>query len=299
VLPYSIGSVLDQTFDDFELLVVGDGCTDESEDVVKAIDDSRVHWHNLPTNTKNQSAPNGAGLRLAAGDVIAYLGHDDLWLPHHLQVLVDTIDSGTSWARASMLSISPHGPPSIWPDAAVSLIRSQSARPSRQTDGTEPKAIMHLVAPCSLVHVRQLAIDAGGWRPLDAGTQSAPIDLWNRMASIAGPPRWVRRLTSVKIAAAARHDVYRQRPFHEQEYWLHRIRESHDPEATMRRACEEDYVFSVPTSPTMPGAPNSVGLRGLARRVRGRLARRGLVSPPPAPTREYMDTLRKFKGLDD
>ena len=49
VLPYSIASALGQTFGDFELLVIGDGCTDESEDVVRGIGDERVQWINPHT----------------------------------------------------------------------------------------------------------------------------------------------------------------------------------------------------------------------------------------------------------
>ena len=71
VLPYSIASVLDQTFTDFELLVVGDGCTDESAQVVSAIADPRVHWCNLPGNVGHQYAPNNEGIRRANGEVIA------------------------------------------------------------------------------------------------------------------------------------------------------------------------------------------------------------------------------------
>src|SRR5437773_8305304 len=92
VLPYSIGSALRQTFTDFELLVVGDGCTDDSEAVVGRIGDSRVRWINLPTNTGHQSEPNNEGLRQARGQYIAYLGHDDLWLPHHLSCLVSALE---------------------------------------------------------------------------------------------------------------------------------------------------------------------------------------------------------------
>jgi glycosyltransferase involved in cell wall biosynthesis len=72
VLPYSIGSVLMQTFRDFELLVVGDGCSDDSGHVVNAVADARVRWINLPS---------------------AYLGHDDLWLPHHLECMVAALDA--------------------------------------------------------------------------------------------------------------------------------------------------------------------------------------------------------------
>ena len=109
VLPYSIGSVLRQSFTDFELLVVGDGCTDDSEQVVTAITDPRLRWINLPVNDGHQSAPNNEGLRQARGSIIAYLGHDDLWLPHHLEVMVAAIDAGADVAHSIVHMIGAEG----------------------------------------------------------------------------------------------------------------------------------------------------------------------------------------------
>src|SRR5437667_10908196 len=83
VLPYSIGSVLRQTFTDFEVLVVGDGCTDDPEAVVGRISDPRVRWVNLRTNTGDPSERNNEGLRQARGRYMAYLGHDYRCLRHH------------------------------------------------------------------------------------------------------------------------------------------------------------------------------------------------------------------------
>src|SRR6185369_3390589 len=80
-------------FQDFEVLVIGDGCTDDSETVINMIGDARVRWINLPENTGHQSGPNNVGLREARGEIIAYHGHDDLWLPHHLAVMVDALRS--------------------------------------------------------------------------------------------------------------------------------------------------------------------------------------------------------------
>ena len=63
VLPYSIASVLDQRFDDFELWVVGDGCTDESAAVVTSVGDRRVRWCNLDVHHRppGRAQPGGAG----------------------------------------------------------------------------------------------------------------------------------------------------------------------------------------------------------------------------------------------
>jgi glycosyltransferase involved in cell wall biosynthesis len=303
VLPYSIGSVLDQTFRDFELLVIGDGCTDESGEVVSAIEDRRVHWHNLPVNTKHQSGPNNEGLRLAAGELIAYLGHDDLWLPHHLHTLLEAIDDGARWARASFLSVAPDGPPTVWPDADATLrMRSPLAGPvwdEASTALANPR--WRLLPPSSVVHDRALAVDAGGWRPpRDTGALIPQTDLWNRLSLRAGPPRRVQRVTSVKIPAASRRGVYKQRPSHEQAYWLERIRNSDDPEREIVQAAEQEYVLARPDHPgTLPRGPGATGARGLVRRLRSGLARRGLVSPPPPVSADdELRAVRKHKGLE-
>ncbi len=87
VLRHAVRSVLWQTYENFELLVIGDGCTDDSEEVVASFGDPRVRWINLPENVGSQSGPNNRGLELARGEYIAYQGHDDVWHPKHLATL--------------------------------------------------------------------------------------------------------------------------------------------------------------------------------------------------------------------
>jgi glycosyltransferase involved in cell wall biosynthesis len=84
-LKYAIESVLWQTYKNFELWVIGDCCTDHTESVVRAFShDARVNWYNLPQNSGYQSKPNNEGIRRGKGQYIAYLNHDDIWLPNHL-----------------------------------------------------------------------------------------------------------------------------------------------------------------------------------------------------------------------
>jgi glycosyltransferase involved in cell wall biosynthesis len=86
ILP-TITSILQQTLEEHEIIVVGDACTDETETVVRSVADDRIVWRNLPQRARSQSMPNNAGIALARGRYIAYVGHDDLWSPEHLQTL--------------------------------------------------------------------------------------------------------------------------------------------------------------------------------------------------------------------
>jgi glycosyltransferase involved in cell wall biosynthesis len=80
----TIDSVLGQSFGNFELLVVGDGVADDTLEHVTRLD-SRVGVISLPWNSGSQATPNNIGISAAKGEYIAYLGHDDLWMPDHLE----------------------------------------------------------------------------------------------------------------------------------------------------------------------------------------------------------------------
>jgi len=111
-LKCALASVRDQTFTDFEVWVVGDCCTDDSEEVVAGFQDSRFNWTNLPQRVGTQSGPNNEGLRRARGEYIAYLGHDDLWFPWHLESLVAKIEqSNADFVHAVTALIGPDRPP--------------------------------------------------------------------------------------------------------------------------------------------------------------------------------------------
>ncbi|MFC6990634.1 glycosyltransferase family 2 protein [Haladaptatus sp. GCM10025707] len=77
---HAIDSVLAQTYDDFELLVVDDGSTDDTEEVVTSYDDDRVKFIE---HEENQGAPaaRNTGIEHAEGEYVAFLDSDDEWLP--------------------------------------------------------------------------------------------------------------------------------------------------------------------------------------------------------------------------
>lgn len=89
VVAHAIESVRRSTLTDWELLVVGDACTDDTAEVVASVRDPRVTFTNLAVNAGEQSAPNNEGLRRARGRYIAYLNHDDLYFPDHLAQAVE------------------------------------------------------------------------------------------------------------------------------------------------------------------------------------------------------------------
>jgi glycosyltransferase involved in cell wall biosynthesis len=80
----AIQSVLDQSFRDFELIVIDDGSKDASAKVVKGFDDPRIRFIQLPENRGGNVARN-AGLKAASAPLIAFLDSDDTYLPQKLE----------------------------------------------------------------------------------------------------------------------------------------------------------------------------------------------------------------------
>jgi len=81
----ALESVLAQTHGDWRAWVIGDGCGPETAQAVAAFADERIEYLNLPQRFGEQSGPNSVGLDLAEGACVAFLNHDDVWMPRHLE----------------------------------------------------------------------------------------------------------------------------------------------------------------------------------------------------------------------
>lgn len=93
LLPRSVRSVLGQGFDDLELLIVDDGSTDNTEEVVGEIRerDTRVRYLKLPEN-RGIGFARDAGLRRVSGRYIGMADSDDIWLPGKLETQVGIME---------------------------------------------------------------------------------------------------------------------------------------------------------------------------------------------------------------
>jgi glycosyltransferase involved in cell wall biosynthesis len=100
LLERAVRSVLAQTEQDFEIVVVDDGSTDDPQAVVQAMDDSRIVF--VRQENRGGGAARNAGIDLARGRFIAFLDSDDRFLPHHLaamRVMIETAPKTVGYAR--------------------------------------------------------------------------------------------------------------------------------------------------------------------------------------------------------
>ena len=83
----AIESVLAQAYKDFELLIIDDGSTDNSRDVIASyLYDKRVHY--IYQENKGFSAAVNRGITESNGSLIGFIGQDDIWMPNKLELQV-------------------------------------------------------------------------------------------------------------------------------------------------------------------------------------------------------------------
>lgn len=94
IINKAIDSVLRQSFQDFELIVVDDGSTDNTKEVVTKYSDKRIKYIKSDINAGASGARN-IGLKQSSGELIAYLDSDNLWYERYLENMINCFDKDT------------------------------------------------------------------------------------------------------------------------------------------------------------------------------------------------------------
>lgn len=117
----TIESILQQTEKNFEIIIVNDGSTDNSEEAILSFKDERIRYVKHEEN-KGVAASFNEGLRLAKGDFITFHGADDLSLPHRFERLLGEFCCGNiGYVHSDMLLITEKDVPfSYWQAGNIS-----------------------------------------------------------------------------------------------------------------------------------------------------------------------------------
>ena len=207
VLRFAIESVRRQTFSEWEMLVVGDACTDDTADVIREIGDPRIRFVNLPQNVGDQSGPNNEGVSRARGHFLAYLNHDDLWFPDHLETAVKALnETGADLVWPLIVKMDMHG---VF--TCGDLIIERRYAP-------------HLSVPASFwVMRRQLAEEVGPWRHHRECHATPSQDWLFRAGSLGKDLRFIPHLTAISMPSGGRPRAYANREHLENQTIFERI----------------------------------------------------------------------------
>lgn len=114
-LLYSIRSVQQQTVDDLEIFVIGDGVPDVTRDLVAdlASGDSRIRFFDNPKGPRNGEIHRHAALQEARGEIVCYQADDDLWCPQQVEELRGLL-ADADFAHTVALDVAPDASVFLW-----------------------------------------------------------------------------------------------------------------------------------------------------------------------------------------
>ena len=114
-LPLTLESIFRQTVQDYEIVVVNDGSTDGTLDVLHSIADPRLRV--ITRENGGECVARNHGLREALGKYISFLDSDDVWLPNHLEQALGFLEAhpDIAWFSSTMKTVEDIAPEDIRP----------------------------------------------------------------------------------------------------------------------------------------------------------------------------------------
>jgi len=173
----AVRSVLEQSYQDLELVVVDDGSTDDTRTAVAALGDPRIRLVAHPT-CRGPSAARNTGIQDARSEYVAFLDADDLWLPQKLERQMELL------SRQPSIGFVYCGAHEV--DGALRVLRTPSLGPPWPPSGPDAfkRALTRehfVVAPLSTMMLRKAVFDDIGM--FDEGiVQAEEWDLVLRLA---------------------------------------------------------------------------------------------------------------------
>ena len=168
----AIESVLSQTFQDFEIIVIDDASRDETPEMVRALGDGRIRYLRHESR-KGQGATRNAGIREARGDYVALLDDDDEWLPEKLRRQVALLERAP--AKLGLIYTG-----FFKVDASSKRVLSE-VRPQQRGEVFDALARGNWIGTCSTVLLRRICFDRAGYFDEDLAS-GADYDMWVRVA---------------------------------------------------------------------------------------------------------------------
>lgn len=169
-LSEAINSILSQTYKDFELLIINDGSTDKSEEIIKGYNDQRIKYIANDYNIGIIRTLN-KGLSLIKSEYIARMDADDVSLPERLEKQIQFMDTH--------------------PDIAVSgtsiLMFNETGNLRKKRVNKDPKQLKtELLFKCALMHptvmIRKRVIDEGNFTYNEAHQSVEDFGLWQNLS---------------------------------------------------------------------------------------------------------------------
>lgn len=180
MLERAIYSVLNQTFTDFEYIIVNDNPKDKTREIVEAFNDERiVYIENKENPARTHCRPFNEALKVAKGKYITYLDDDNEYYPYKLEVSVKALDRN----------------PNIDVVYCDMLIQSEDDTTPGIAIDFDPQFLINrnFIDTSEVMHKREMAFNVGGWN--ERIKRFTDWNLWVRMM------KWGAKFQRIPIVA--------------------------------------------------------------------------------------------------